>query len=170
MVLGSLHWVTSLLLRMTATKAPVWELRLGAQSASRSRFPEPPVFETPCLPAGPLSRQKTVAASVKNLPFPPVPRLHRPHPPFRIMIQAHKRRRCIPAVYPRVYPGGFTGCRAVPRRAWLSSPAEPLHNRIFQHFAALCRVMPDDADKCRKCVFFYGVQEVAGSNPAGPTT
>jgi hypothetical protein len=56
-------------------------------------------------------------------------------------------------------------CRAVP---WCPPPANPLRYRLSAPKSASCRVVPRPAELCQKHPFLYGVQEVAGSNPAGP--
>ena len=65
-------------------------------------------------------------------------------------------------------PGEKIVCRPVPACAAPSSPAKPLPQMLPAHDAALCQVVPHPAKSCRKHPFLYGVQEAAGSNPAGP--
>ena len=71
-------------------------------------------------------------------------------------------------------PGGSPGkkilCRSVPTCAAHSSPANSFLQRLSAHHSALCRVVPHLAESCLKHPFLYGVQEVASSNLAGPTT
>lgn len=56
-------------------------------------------------------------------------------------------------------------CRPVPHL----DRAQTLCHRYFAaRGAELCRAMPLPAGLCRKRPFLYGVQEVVGSNPAGP--
>jgi hypothetical protein len=57
-------------------------------------------------------------------------------------------------------------CRAVPH---LHRPRSLLLKWFPTHHAALCPVMPRRSGTCQKLPFLYGVQEVAGSNPVGPT-
>jgi hypothetical protein len=57
-------------------------------------------------------------------------------------------------------------CLLVPH---LHRPQSLFHRCFPAHDAALCQVVPHPAKSCRKHPFLYGVQEAAGSNPAGPT-
>ena len=58
-------------------------------------------------------------------------------------------------------------CLLVPH---LHRPQSLFHRCFPAHDAALCQVVPHPAKSCRKHPFLYGVQEAAGSNPAGPRT
>ena len=143
--LGNLHWVTSLLLGMMDAQAPVRELPPGAQSASRSRFLRHSpsrfhVFMPFCgVARWPTSLDRNRGSLVEKRPVPAGAPTSSPVHSFPNHDAGSQASAVHLAVYPRVYPGGFTGCRAVPRRAWFSSPAKPLRNRVFQHF---CRAVP----------------------------
>ena len=91
-----------------------------------------------------------MAASVKNVLCLPVPRPHRPHTSFRIMIQAHKRRRCVPLYIPAYIPAvlwGAASCRAEHGFHHPPSRFTTGFSSIFPHCAALCQKMPTCAEK-----------------------
>ena len=56
-------------------------------------------------------------------------------------------------------------CLLVPH---LHRPQSLFHRCFPAYDAALCQVVPHPAKSCGKHPFLYGVQEAAGSNPAGP--
>lgn len=73
-----------------------------------------------------------------------------------------------PVVAPVVAPAKISHaalCLPVPH---IHAPQTLFHRCFPAHHATLCRVVPHPAKLCRKHPFLYGVQEVAGSNPAGP--
>ena len=69
-------------------------------------------------------------------------------------------------------PGGSprekTACLTVPFRAAFLTVTRLFTSDTCVVYSALCRMMPQPAKPCQKRPFFYGVQEVAGSNPVGP--